>query len=638
MASPEPRCPVGRKKEKSDLSASARVSLPDIDITNKILNFFSGSKKRHKKAQPHVVASRSSTLESHPKNKKRAVISSAKSTSSKKNIQCTTKSSRTSRQDSTSNVMDSSPFWSSSKQAMSRALWSPTKTDSLDSVSISLNVRSENMPRHSTWFSVKKIQTSVTRPNSQTISSQFVTSSWPRTTENEPLPCVEVDSKQNLTLPKTTPKALPAPVKATKIRLHVRNEQDRNSLHKILGTVRWTYNRCVDHLRTTKKTATKKELRSLFVNNTSEVVEANPWLLDVGYDIRDDAVKDFVTAMKGNFTKKTKGSIDAFDMRFRSKKRQKSETFYLRSRWIKQGRNLITLHLPKMGPITLWTGKRAWHGPILMDCKFQRTWTGEYYLCVPHAYRVENKDPPKSLRVCSLDPGVRTFQTIFDASNSCAVQISPGDIGRVYRLCFALDKLISKHDTTTSKKRKRNMQKAARRMRTRIQNLINEVHKQLAKYLITNYDLVMIPKFETSQMVLKSERNISSPTVRKMITWAHFRFRERLIFKSRQYGCKIAVVDEAWTSKTCSGCGKLDHKLGSKKIYSCVYCSMIMDRDINGAKNIFLKNYQALALELALRPNSCDSATGRCTETTLPLSLLNPTSFECFETFEEFRI
>jgi putative transposase len=78
--------------------------------------------------------------------------------------------------------------------------------------------------------------------------------------------------------------------------------------------------------------------------------------------------------------------------------------------------------------------------------------------------------------------------------------------------------------------------------------------------------------------------------------WAHYRFRERLLFKSRENGAKVAVVDESWTSKTCSCCGGLDHKLGGKKTYKCKFCNAIIDRDINGAKNILLKNHEALVL------------------------------------------
>ena len=56
-----------------------------------------------------------------------------------------------------------------------------------------------------------------------------------------------------------------------------------------------------------------------------------------------------------------------------------------------------------------------------------------------------------SLRVAALDPGVRTFQTVFDASNECVVvEIGTGDLQRIYRLCKAADKLQSRCDAKHS--------------------------------------------------------------------------------------------------------------------------------------------------------------------------------------------
>lgn len=267
-----------------------------------------------------------------------------------------------------------------------------------------------------------------------------------------------------------------------------------------------------------------------------------------------------------------------------------------------------------------------------MDCKFQRTWTGEYYLCIPYEYGVENQDPSKkeeTLRVCSLDPGVRTFQTIFDATNNCAYEIAPRDMNRIVRMCIGLDKLCSKRDTASNAKKRYRYKRAVRRFVSRIRYLIDEVHRQLAKFLASNYDLIMIPSFETSQMVRKGARKLRSNTVRQMLGWAHYRFRQRLIFKCQQSGTKVAVVNEAYTSKTCSACGNVDYKLGGRKIYSCSNCKMVMDRDINGAKNIFLKNYEALGFGLTLGPTPSGLVTDQCTETAM--SLLN---FEVFENFE----
>jgi putative transposase len=463
---------------------------------------------------------------------------------------------------------------------------------------------------------VNKIETNHPTKNSLKISSQFVTSSWPSTTDGAPLPFVEIDNNDKHHLP--TPAG--ALVKTTKIKLHVRNEEDHERLRKLFGTVRFTYNQCVAYLRNhTGAKPNKKILRSLFVNNDSELVKSNQWLLDTGYDIRDDAISEFITSMKGNFTKLKKKTQKFFRMNFKSKKRQRSETFYVRHRWIEQRKNTIVLKLPKMKPIVLWSS-RCTPTPILMDCKFQRTWTGEYYLCVPHAYGVDNQDSQNdALRVCSLDPGLRTFQTIFDATNSCAYEVAPRDIQKVVRLCLGLDKLASKRDTAPNAKLRYNYKRAFRRLAERVRNLINEVHKQLAKFLAVNYDLVIIPKFETTQMIRKGERKIHSTSVRQMTTWAHYRFRQRLIFKTLQYNCRVAVVDESWTSKTCSSCGYINHALGANKTYACPHCQTTMDRDVNGAKNIFLKNYEALGLHLTLGPTPSALATEQCTEAAMSL-------------------
>ena len=101
----------------------------------------------------------------------------------------------------------------------------------------------------------------------------------------------------------------------------------------------------------------------------------------------------------------------------------------------------------------------------------------------------------------------------------------------------------------------------------------------------------MIPLFEVSKMVKRAKRKIHSTTVsttaRSMMTWGHYRFRQRLIHKARQCGSKVVVVDESFTSKTYSSCGFIKSNLGASKVFHCDQCKCVMDRDANGAKNIF---------------------------------------------------
>ena len=54
----------------------------------------------------------------------------------------------------------------------------------------------------------------------------------------------------------------------------------------------------------------------------------------------------------------------------------------------------------------------------------------DYYICIPMSYNkpmergFENQDSSlQGLRICSLDSGVRTFQTVFDAPSSKVIHV-----------------------------------------------------------------------------------------------------------------------------------------------------------------------------------------------------------------------
>ena len=124
----------------------------------------------------------------------------------------------------------------------------------------------------------------------------------------------------------------------------------------------------------------------------------------------------------------------------------------------------------------------------------------------------------------------------------------------------------------------------------RIRHLIDECHHQLARWLCTNYEIILLPKFESSRMVLKNKRKIRLKTARAMLTWSHFRFWMFLQHKAREFHiCKIIECTEEYTSKTCGCCGFVKNDLRGLKTFKCDSCEVEMDRDTNGARNILLK-------------------------------------------------
>ena len=140
-------------------------------------------------------------------------------------------------------------------------------------------------------------------------------------------------------------------------------------------------------------------------------------------------------------------------------------------------------------------------------------------------------------------------------------------------------------------KKRANMKRAAARLRERIRNIVDETHRKISLWLCRNCDAVLIPAFQTSRMAKRSEeRCIGNKTARMMYTWAHFRFRQRLLHKSQEYpSCRIVIVREDYTSKTCRSCGSVNRKLGGARVHLCQQCGYRAGRDVNAARNILLR-------------------------------------------------
>jgi putative transposase len=82
-----------------------------------------------------------------------------------------------------------------------------------------------------------------------------------------------------------------------------------------------------------------------------------------------------------------------------------------------------------------------------------------------------------------------------------------------------------------------------------------------------------------------------------MLTWSHYRFKLLLKAKARAYPwVRVHDVNEAYTSKTCGHCGIIKNNLGGAKVFRCAHCGLEADRDVHGARNIYLRNVRVLGL------------------------------------------
>ncbi len=268
--------------------------------------------------------------------------------------------------------------------------------------------------------------------------------------------------------------------------------------------------------------------------------------------------------------------------KFRSVRAQKQTiqfdpTAYKAGRWMVS----TTKHLPK-------PEFKGHNFCILTDGATELTYNkGRWFAHFPVEFDLE---PTETKKVIALDPGVRTFMTGFDGTEF--LELGNNDFQRIAKLCSHLDKLKSEHDQSKGhiyKHRRYKLKVGMERLRTRIKNLRTELHKQVASYLAKNYDVIVLPAFETSQMVPRKKRKLKSKTARAMMNWAFYQFSKTLEHLCNRYGSKLVRITEEYTSKTCTKCGHVHRKLGSSKNFKCPHCGYEIPRDFNGAVGIFLK-------------------------------------------------
>jgi putative transposase len=183
-----------------------------------------------------------------------------------------------------------------------------------------------------------------------------------------------------------------------------------------------------------------------------------------------------------------------------------------------------------------------------------------------------------------LDPGIRKFQTFYSPEGYC------GYTNEEYselmkQKYFKIDNLQSFYDNPKWKVNKYNLKNKILKLRTKVSNIVDDLHWKCSNFLCDNFKTIIIPVFKTQNIVCKKKRKITTLTARLCNSYKHYEFRQRLHHVARKKDCKVIVTTEPYTSKTCGKCGHLNMGLNGSKTFDCEKCNVSLDRDINGARN-----------------------------------------------------
>jgi putative transposase len=415
-------------------------------------------------------------------------------------------------------------------------------------------------------------------------------------------------------------------IKSHKIKLFL-NSRQRDCIKRLFGAYRYFYNRTINYInnydKNTKKTyyfidiktpnskieldLSKEEYIFTFFGIRGLIKKNYPkWIndLDMPSHLIDMAIKEAIENYQKCLKKLTKYRTK-FNLGLKTKK-NKYHTMNIEKSMIKSESNSLFSNLKDNKQ---YAEKYVFRN-LRTSCQFNKylnicdssiTYnqrTNEFYINLNFEdTNIPNKDILKNKKVCSIDPGIKNFLVVYSQNSVDKIGIGVRD--KIEKICRDIDIIVSKKDTKIKDKnnktilkynyeKRRNLRKAYHRKIKYLENLKKELHNKSIKYLCDNFGKIIIPPFETQKMV--NNNKIDSRTSRSLMNMSYYKFLSKLKNRCMEFDIEIIVRPEYYTSKTCTRCGHIKHDLKNNDIYNCKYCGLKIERDINGARNIMLRN------------------------------------------------
>lgn len=195
----------------------------------------------------------------------------------------------------------------------------------------------------------------------------------------------------------------------------------------------------------------------------------------------------------------------------------------------------------------------------------------KYYLLIPEKIPKNDNEIKGTI---TLDPGVCTFMT----------GLSENKIIKYGDECYKYIKTKLKHtDKIINNKNipDRIKKKIRNRNEKKIQNRVNELHWKVINNLTNNYQNILIGDMSVKGIVKNGQSNLNKMSKRLTYKLKFYQFRQRLEYKCDTKNRNLKVVNEKYTSKTCSYCGYYKENLSGSRIFNCDKCKNIIDRDVN---------------------------------------------------------
>ncbi len=197
-------------------------------------------------------------------------------------------------------------------------------------------------------------------------------------------------------------------------------------------------------------------------------------------------------------------------------------------------------------------------------------------------------------KILSIDLGKKNLLSVYDVENNKGIVYSSKYLSKNQKfLDKRIDELKSLRDTKKKRSRKsKQINKKLKKVYSKKKTQTNLTLQKVTKDLSNQNKTILVGELTNLKKNIKS--NFKSLNRQMQNNWNLQTFTHLLEYKCKLKGNQVVKVNEAWTSKTCCKCGSINHDLDlSDRQYICD-CGNDINRDINGAINIykqFMGNY-----------------------------------------------
>lgn len=180
---------------------------------------------------------------------------------------------------------------------------------------------------------------------------------------------------------------------------------------------------------------------------------------------------------------------------------------------------------------------------------------------------------PETGESVGVDLGLTTFAALSD-----------GSLVENPRPAVAATAKVRQASRRTNKRRKGSNRRrvAVRRLakhHRRVERIRGDFHWKLARALVERFDLIAVEDLNVKGLA----RTMVARAVHDA-GWGGF--LHALATKAESAGRELVRVDPRGTSQACSGCGVEVRKTLAVRVHDCPDCGLVLDRDVNAARNI----------------------------------------------------